>query len=85
MFSLCARPCAAQIHWYDEVALVRDGKVLHVLSATGSRGVLPHIHSVRAPSPQSTLVTQHTWCCARLVMQQHAWMPMHTAASWMLP
>ncbi len=35
-----------QIQWYEEVALVRDGKVLHVLSASGSRGVLPQLHSV---------------------------------------
>ncbi|BDA46756.1 probable squamosa promoter-binding-like protein 4 at N-terminal half [Coccomyxa sp. Obi] len=34
------------IQWYEEVALVRDGKVLHVLSASGSRGVLPQLHSV---------------------------------------
>lgn len=25
---------------------MRDGKVLHVLSASGSRGVLPQLHSV---------------------------------------
>lgn len=38
--------CAVQIQWYEEVALVRNGRVLHVLSAAGSRGVLPQLHSV---------------------------------------
>jgi hypothetical protein len=37
---------AAQVQWYDEVALVRDGKVLHVLLASGSKGVLPDVQRV---------------------------------------
>ena len=35
-----------QLQWYDEAALVRDGKIMHVLSAAGSRGVLPQLHCV---------------------------------------
>lgn len=35
-----------QIQWYEEVALVRNGRVLHVLSANGSKGVLPNLACV---------------------------------------
>ena len=35
-----------QMQWQDELALIRDGKVQHVLSGIGSLGVLPQIHSV---------------------------------------
>ncbi len=36
----------AQVQLHDEVALVRNGKVLHVLSGSGSRGVFPAIDAV---------------------------------------
>jgi hypothetical protein len=46
-----------QIQWYEEVALVRDGKVLHVLSASGSRGVLPRLHSLSPLAVTSAAAT----------------------------
>lgn len=46
-----------QIQWYEEVALVRYGKVLHVLSASGSRGVLPRLHSVSPLAVTSAAAT----------------------------
>lgn len=36
-----------QLQWYDEAALVRDGKIMHVLSAAGSQGVLPQLQHVQ--------------------------------------
>ena len=50
-----------QLQWYDEAALVRDGKIVHVLSAAGSRGVLPQLHCV---SP----VALHTAAPNRLLL-----------------
>ena len=50
-----------QLQWYDEAALVRDGKIMHVLSAAGSRGVLPQLHCV---SP----VALHTAAPERLLL-----------------
>jgi len=40
------RAAGAQVQLHDEVALVRNGKVLHVLSGSGSRGVFPAIDAV---------------------------------------
>lgn len=47
---------------YDEVALVRNGQVLHVLSGSGSRGVFPVIDSVApravlAAAPSTVVLT----------------------------
>ena len=50
-----------QLQWYDEAALVRDGKIMHVLSAAGSRGVLPQLRCV---SP----VALHTAAPERLLL-----------------
>jgi hypothetical protein len=46
---LCS--CGLQLQLFDEVALVRDGRLLHVLSVSGSEGVYP---SVLALSPRFT-------------------------------
>lgn len=34
------------MQWQDAVALIRNGKIQHVLSGIGSLGVLPQMHSV---------------------------------------
>ena len=36
-----------QVQLNDELALVKDGEVQHVLSSSGSRGVFPHIRSIK--------------------------------------
>ncbi len=53
---------SAQVQLYDEVALVRSGQVLHVLSGSGSRGVFPVIDSVvpravLAAAPSTVVLT----------------------------
>ena len=35
-----------QVQLRDEVALVKDGQVQHVLSGSGSRGIFPHVAEV---------------------------------------
>lgn len=61
-------PIALQLQWYDEAALVRDGKIVHVLSAAGSRSVLPQLHSVRpaalhGPAPERLTLTGKNLAC----------------------
>ena len=37
---------SVQLQWKDDLVLVKDGKVEHVVSREGSRGLLPEIHSM---------------------------------------
>ena len=41
-----ARHWLLQVQLRDEVALVKDGQVQHVLSGSGSRGIFPHVAEV---------------------------------------
>lgn len=43
-----------QLQWKDELVLVKDGKVVHVVSREGSRGLLPEIHSMTPVCVSST-------------------------------
>lgn len=45
---------SVQLQWKDELVLVKDGKVEHVVSRAGSRGLLPEIHSVTPACVSST-------------------------------
>ena len=51
-----------QLQWYDEAALVRYGKIVHVLSCAGSQGVVPqleHVHpmALHTGAPEQLLLT----------------------------
>ena len=51
-----------QLQWYDEAALVRCGKIVHVLSCAGSEGVVPqlqHVHpmALHTGAPEQLLLT----------------------------
>ena len=51
-----------QLQWYDEAALVRAGKIVHVLSCAGSQGVVPqleHVHpmALHTGAPEQLLLT----------------------------
>ncbi|KAL3149084.1 hypothetical protein ABBQ32_001927 [Trebouxia sp. C0010 RCD-2024] len=45
---------AMLLQWKDELVLVKDGKVVHVVSREGSRGLLPEIHSMTPVCVSST-------------------------------
>lgn len=57
-----------QLQWYDEAALVRNGKIVHVLLAAGSRSVLPQLLRVRpaalhGPAPERLTLTGNNLAC----------------------
>ena len=45
---------SVQLQWKDELVLVKNGKVEHVVSGEGSRGLLPEIHSMIPACVSST-------------------------------